>query len=446
MDSASDRVKIAEDDCSLRDCCGIPVYCNNQQALELYNQGLLEFIKGYGDYRRKFEKTLELDSQFFLVNCTLGCILLFSKPPNDPLVIQHLTVVNQLTSEQILPREKFHVDAFKAYASGDLPGACVHWEASIVEYPRDALAIILLFKGRKILGEFQQLRDDLASVIPHWSKDDDVLYPYMLGLYSFTLQETGRFQDAEAAAYQSLEMSPQSAWATHALSHVFQEDKDAKEGIEFMTSTRNDWEKSAISCHINWHLCLYYIDISNVETVLKEYDTNLVHQFTPDNMLSLVDATSLLWRLHCLGVDVGDRWDKVQKLCEGLLDRHILPWYDAHLMMSLAHTPAGNEAAAKFLLAEQLIKSLQEYSQSDVRFDCKIVKMVGIPICQALMAYGKQQFEEVVSLLYPIRYNIVHIGGSRAQRSVFSHTLIHAAINSRQFKLALSLIAELKMQ
>ena len=50
-----------------------------------------------------------------------------------------------------------------------------------------------------------------------------------------------------------------------------------------------------------------------------------------------------------------------------------------------------------------------------------------------------------MSLLYPIRYSIVHIGGSGAQRSVFAHTLIHAAINSRQFKLALSLIAELKV-
>ena len=60
-------------------------------------------------------------------------------------VIQHLTVVNQLTSEQILPREKFHVDAFKAYASGDLPGACVHWEASIVEYPRGQYVCALVY-------------------------------------------------------------------------------------------------------------------------------------------------------------------------------------------------------------------------------------------------------------------------------------------------------------
>ena len=83
--------------------------------------------------------------------------------------------------------------------------------------------------------------------------------PFIYVRYAFTLEETGRFKDAEGAAYQSLTMSPQSAWATHALAHVFQEDKYARDGIDFMTSTRNNWEKSALSCHINWHLCLYYL-------------------------------------------------------------------------------------------------------------------------------------------------------------------------------------------
>jgi len=70
--ASSDGIKIVQDDrFLLKDCCGIPVRCNNQQALELYNQGLLEFIKGYGDYNSKFKKSLELDSQFPLVNCTL---------------------------------------------------------------------------------------------------------------------------------------------------------------------------------------------------------------------------------------------------------------------------------------------------------------------------------------------------------------------------------------
>ena len=37
-------------------------------------------------------------------------------------------------------------------------------------------------------------------------------------------------------------------------------------------------------------------------------------------------------------------------------DQRVLQWYDAHLMMSLAHGPVDNESAARFALAEQLIK------------------------------------------------------------------------------------------
>ena len=37
-------------------------------------------------------------------------------------------------------------------------------------------------------------------------------------------------------------------------------------------------------------------------------------------------------------------------------DKRVLLWYDAHLMMSLMHGPADNESAARFILAEQLMK------------------------------------------------------------------------------------------
>ena len=72
MDLPWDGVKIVEDDfVILEDCCGIPVHCNSRQALELYNQGLLEFVKGYGDYYSKFIKSLELDNRFLLLSCAV---------------------------------------------------------------------------------------------------------------------------------------------------------------------------------------------------------------------------------------------------------------------------------------------------------------------------------------------------------------------------------------
>lgn len=62
------------------------------------------------------------------------------------------------------------------------------------------------------------------------------------------------------------------------------------------------------------------------------------------------------WFLQCLGINTGNRWSKVQENWMVYFDKRVLQWYDAHLMMSLVHGPADNESAARFILAEQLIK------------------------------------------------------------------------------------------
>ena len=44
----------------------------------------------------------------------------------------------------------------------------------------------------------------------------------------------------------------------------------------------------------------YVADLDDIEALLREYDDNLVHRVTTDNMLGLVDASSLLWRLEVM--------------------------------------------------------------------------------------------------------------------------------------------------
>lgn len=41
-------------------------------------------------------------------------------------------------------------------------------------------------------------------------------------------------------------------------------------------------------------------DLDDIDALLREYDTNLVHRATTGNMLGLVDASSLLWRLEVM--------------------------------------------------------------------------------------------------------------------------------------------------
>ena len=51
-------------------------------------------------------------------------------------------------------------------------------------------------------------------------------------------------------------------------------------------------------------------------------------------------------------------------------------------------------------------------------------------------------YAKVVDLMYPIRYDIWKIGGSRAQKDLFTQLLIHAAFRSNNVQLGHALLNE----
>lgn len=61
------------------------------------------------------------------------------------------------------------------------------------------------------------------------------------------------------------------------------------------------------------------------------------------------------------------------------------------------------------------------------------------------MAYNQGNYSRAVALLYPLRYQMVDIGGSDAQRDLFNQLLIHAAMkseNKQHQKLGRCLVVE----
>ena len=45
-------------------------------------------------------------------------------------------------------------------------------------------------------------------------------------------------------------------------------------------------------------LIFFITDLDDMDTLLKEYDGNLVNKVTSGNLFGLLDASSLLWRLE----------------------------------------------------------------------------------------------------------------------------------------------------
>ena len=61
--------------------------------------------------------------------------------------------------------------------------------------------------------------------------------------------------------------------------------------------------------------------------VLSEYDNCLSNNVSSTNLFGLLDASSLLWRLNVMGVDVGEkRLTKVTKALSDHAHNHRSPW------------------------------------------------------------------------------------------------------------------------
>eukprot|EP00731_Ephydatia_muelleri_P026041 Em0018g141a len=422
---------------------GLPLNCSSERALELFNKALHASLSTNESFIQYLREACELDSGFVLVHCMLGSFWLSSStPPSHPNVSTHLEAVKS-PDPNLTSREKAHIAAMQVLASGNRPKAAEMWRAILVDHPKDVVSIRLLFYACIDLAEFMLMRDYLAAVLPWWTEEDE-LYPFILSYYAFALEQTNQRDRAEHLARKALDLQKKTPWAYHTLSHVIEEERETVSGVEFLTSSRENWKGSYLNGHITWHLALYYLDQNNFSELFHEFDTVLCSLLEPDDLYGLVDAISLLWRLNVAGVEAGEeRWKKITDVCAQHVENCTFTWFNLHVMMSLAHGKVS-ESAARLVLAERLLKSISEYAKSNTSTDCKVADVVGVPVGNALLAFGKGQYSEVISLMLPLKYDLVKLGGSWAQRQVFSVTLIHAAIRSKQLPLALALIAELR--
>ena len=56
--------------------------------------------------------------------------------------------------------------------------ACLELEKVLRHYPRDFMALKMLYGYRLMLGEFNKQRDDVARVLPFYDRKKDVEYGY----------------------------------------------------------------------------------------------------------------------------------------------------------------------------------------------------------------------------------------------------------------------------
>ena len=330
-------------------------------------------------------------------------------------------------------RELGHLAAIKKWTQGDFYGAVQAWEDVLTRHPRDLLALQLAHLSHVLLGDVPGQRDSVARVFPLW--DETVPgYEFVLGFYSFGLEENGDYFQAEEYGREAIAMRPDNPYAIHAVSHVMEMKGRQHGGIRFMRDKLHHWGGSNFANHLWWHTALYHLDIEEIDETLEIYDLHLQSSDGAERYEEL-DAAALLWRLKLLDIDVGDRWGALAERWAHSAEDTLYAFNDVHAMMAFV-------AAGRTDLQEKLLRANERYVVEASDANVAMSREIGLPFCLAIRDFHEERYGDCVDRLLPVRYMTHKLGGSFAQRDIIGWTLLEAALRARRFDLALALAHE----
>ncbi|RWS14999.1 tetratricopeptide repeat protein 38-like protein [Dinothrombium tinctorium] len=331
--------------------------------------------------------------------------------------------LKRMAEKQSLTKSELkHVEAVVNLSKKDFTSATACFEEILLESPTDIHALKMAHDMYFFAAQFAGMMDSIARVVPFWESSNLPMKSYVHGLYAFALEENNFYAKAEAEAKKALQMNANDAWATHAMAHVFEMEGRADDGINFLDKTSSDWKVGEfLASHNFWHWALYLIEKGDYDSA-NDIFTSEIFRRTMDakSILNIIDATSLLYRLELTEIvkrDNRDYWDHLYAVCKPHLKEHNNVFIACHLLIALL-------GKKNFSEANELLDSL---AQSEEIF---LGKNIVRPLFNAMIQFEREQYATAVNLLLPLKYKLVEIGGSYAQRDLFNQLLIIAAIKS----------------
>ena len=405
------------------DARGVPVSGADTFALARYESALLQFQSYVGDPIATIDEALQA-APGFIAGHLLKALALYTLAERKfvPMATEALDATRRHAA-RANDRERGLIAATELLVDGRWHDACGAIDRVLTNYPRDALALQVGHLMDFFRGDALNLRNRISRVLPHWDASLPG-YSYVLGMHAFGLEEMNQYPEAEASALRALAMQRKDGWAVHAAVHVMEMQGRIDEGIAFLTSREADWAPdNAFAFHNFWHLALYYLDGARHDQALALFDRH-IHPEPASYLLSLVDATALLWRLRLEGASVGDRFDRVADDWEARLDNEagFYAFNDAHAAMAFAAT--GRDIAFSRLVT----RMHDAAAQSDA--NAAMTRDVGLPLAEGIAAFARGRYAESIALIEPVRDFAHRFGGSHAQRDLVSLTLVEAALRS----------------
>jgi tetratricopeptide (TPR) repeat protein len=419
------------------DARGVPLTAGSAGSLQHYETALRQFQSYVGDPVATLDAALGADPEFASGHLMKGLALYTLGERKYLPAVRECLAAAQGLAPRASDRERMLMRALEQLLQADWDDACRTLDRVLVDHPTDALALQAAHLMDFYRGDALNLRNRPGRVLPRWC-DDMPGYSYVLGMHAFGLEEMNQYPEAEAQARRALAHEPRDGWAVHAATHVMEMQGRIEEGIDWLETRQADWAPdNAFAFHNWWHLALFRLDRADYRKVLALYD-EAVHPEPSAIMLSLVDASALLWRLWLERVDLGDRFEALAREWEAQLDAEagFYAFNDLHAALAFAACGRMDSLAA---LKAAMTAGAQR--QDDLG---RMTRRVGVPLVTAVEAFAAGRYADAIESIESVRDFAHGFGGSHAQRDVLALTLIEAALRSGDLARARHYLAERK--
>jgi hypothetical protein len=369
-----------------------------------------------------------------------GFLLSLTEPAHVDAACRLLDAAEPLLADAPA-RERAHFEAQRAVADGRWQVACRIWGDLLLEHPRDALALQWAQWWDFRRGDSPALRQRPAGALPEWSETDP-LFPYVLGLYAFGLEENNLYPQAEDAGRRAVAGDARVPWAVNAVAHVMQMQGRFEDGASWLRQHQPGWaEGNAFAGHLWWHMGLFRLEALDIPGVQRLVDAHLCGPAL-QTTLQRLDAAALLWRMQLLGVDVGARFVELLRDWSPA-DEHAghHSFNDLHVLLTLL-------GAEELVRAESWIArcATRAMAPEDARRSNHLAaREAALPLMRGLLAFARGDADAAVSLLHGARAQAFRLGGSHAQRDLIDQTLLAASARASHRHVGRALLNERRM-
>lgn len=405
-------------------------------AAELCAVGMSQMGRFRADAMQYIEASIDADSDYCLPRIVKACML---QGANDARFDNEVAALIEQCRQRLLADEGIEADLLQAVSAanaGHGREAATIYEQLLMASPDDLFLHVLAQEQTFWLGEPHWMRDLVESSAPAWHETHEDFGP-LLSLRAFANEEAGYFDEAEYFGRAAVEIDSTDVWGAHAVAHVMDMKGEPDQGIKWLEGLSGNWGlANQMRHHLWWHFSLFLLESGEYDRVIdllgseiRNLDSPLIKE-SPAATIDINNYASLLMRLELYGVDVSDHWQVLSGICTERVTNHGSVFSNIHDMMVL--TGAGIMQQADALLDSMK----KQFATTDQTGSTALAyKVVGIPVCEALLAYRTRDFNCVLQKLGGVRHQLHMMGASHAQRDVFYHLLVHAAEQECRFNL-----------